>query len=103
MYRMSKHDIFRKQIYRFASKMGKYGITTDEVAAAFNTVPNCVSGRMTELKYAGWLIPADKIRLTRRGKPAFVYLANPQFKWLLRSWALEDKKNGESTDKKSAA
>lgn len=103
MYRMSKHDIFRKQIFRLAFKMGKRGITTDEVAEAFNTVPNCVSGRMTELKYAGWLIPADKVRLTRRGKPAFVFLANPEFKWLLRSWDLEDRENGKTSGKKIAA
>ena len=87
----SKHDTFRKTIFAYALKQGVRGITTDEVAYHFHTVPNCVSGRMTELKYLGWLLPTDKTRLTRRNRPASVFRANPEFKWLLKAWALKEK------------
>jgi hypothetical protein len=96
---MSKHETFRKDIFRFALRAGARGVTTDEMAALFVTVPNCVSGRMTEMKYMGWLLPTDKIRLTRRGKPAAVWRANPEFRWLLKSWKLKEQFNGKSPKK----
>ena len=97
------HLTFRRDIFRYALSAGKRGVTTDEIAAAFKTVPNCVSGRMTEMKKLGWLIPADKFRLTRRGKPAEVWLANPEFKWLPKAWELKERHNGKISGKENAA
>ncbi len=87
----SKHEILRRKIYRYALTCGARGITTDEIAHVFGTVPNCVSGRLTELKRDDFLIPTSRKRVTRRGKWAIVCLANPRFRSLLKVWDMGDK------------
>jgi hypothetical protein len=95
----SQYDTFRKDIYKYALALGKRGITTDEIAIAFGTVPNCVSGRLTELKAMGFLLPTKVTRLTVRNRPACVWIANPAFKWMLKSW---DKTTKSMPAKKTA-
>ena len=82
---------FRRDIFTYAYKRGKHGVTTDELAVHFSTVPNCISGRMTEMKQLGWIISANKTRLTRRKRPAEVWRVNPDFSWLLKAWAVKTK------------
>jgi hypothetical protein len=84
-----RREGFRREIFTYAHKRGKHGVTTDELAVHFVTVPNCISGRMTEMKQLGWIISANKTRMTRRNRPAEVWRTNPDFSWLLKAWALK--------------
>lgn len=45
-----------------AAARKEYGITVHEVADEFNTTPNCVSGRLSELKGRGKLKKSGRIR-----------------------------------------
>lgn len=65
----------RNRVLAFAVSRGALGITTDEVAEHFNVPPNAVSGRISELKVLGKLIPTDRRRPTRSGCSARVLVA----------------------------
>lgn len=65
----------RQEIYAYALRQGHRGITTDEVAIDRDAAPNQVSGRLTELKITGHLVPTDRRRKTRTGRWARVLVA----------------------------
>jgi hypothetical protein len=44
-----------ERIIKLVTARGDYGITVHEVAGAFGKTPNCVSGRLTELRMQGRL------------------------------------------------
>jgi hypothetical protein len=58
-----------ERIITLVTARGDYGITVHEVAGAFGKTPNCVSGRLTELKATGKL---KKSGLTRHGAAVLV-------------------------------
>lgn len=58
----SRKEIDRDRILKLAEARGSYGITVKEVAAAFGKFPNCVSGRLTELKNETLLEPNGEER-----------------------------------------
>lgn len=65
----------RRKVYEYALSCGDRGVTTDEVAAHFDTTPNAISGRLTELKALQLLIPTKILRATRSGCSARVFVA----------------------------
>lgn len=65
----------RRAVYAFAKARGAYGITADEVAAAWGRTHNHVAPRITELKVQARLVPTDKKRRTRAGRWARVLIA----------------------------
>lgn len=71
----SKHrDKQRARVLQFIKDRGTLGATTDEIAVAFETTPNSVSGRISELKYERWIEKRGR-RETRSGSSAGVYVA----------------------------
>lgn len=62
-------------IMQFAIARGAYGLTADELAAAWQCSPNHVAPRITELKAASLLVKTASLRLTRAGSPALVLVA----------------------------
>jgi len=68
----------RQKIYEYALSRGLVGVTTDEVAEEFETSPNAVSGRMTELKALGLLVKTEICRKTQSGCSARVFRASTQ-------------------------
>lgn len=65
----------RDRIYRYAVRMGGFGITADEVAAKSGLVHNRVAPRISELRKEGRLIETTIRRPTRLGKSARVLIA----------------------------
>lgn len=65
----------RLAIQALAKQCGLRGITTDEVAQHFSTMPNSISGRLSEMKRDGLLIETKQRRQTRMGKMARVLIA----------------------------
>lgn len=63
-------------IWAIAYEEGKRGVTTDEIAARLKTTPNVISGRMSELKRDGFLVPTNERRQTRMGRMARVFVAS---------------------------
>ncbi len=47
--------IMHERIMYMVQARGDYGITVHELAAAFGKTPNCVSGRLSELRMTGRL------------------------------------------------
>jgi len=68
----------RQKVYEYALSCGERGVTTDEVAARFDTTPNAISGRLTELKVLGLLVKTDQCRKTQSGCSARVFRASRQ-------------------------
>jgi hypothetical protein len=68
----------RQKIYEYALSRGLVGVTTDEVAEQFETSPNAVSGRLTELKALGLLVKTEICRKTQSGCSARVFRATNQ-------------------------
>jgi len=66
----------RFAIWALAMSEGSRGVTTDEVSARMETTPNVVSGRMSELKRDGLLVPTNMRRVTRMGRMARVFVAS---------------------------
>lgn len=71
-----RHAHQRLIIWTIAKNEGARGITTDEIAERLATTPNVVSGRMSELKRSGFLVPTDMRRVTRMGRMARVLVAS---------------------------
>ena len=67
-----------KLILQFARVRGAYGLTADELSAAWGCSHNHVAPRISELKRAGLLAWARRTRPTRTGSPAQVYVL-PEF------------------------
>lgn len=65
----------RHKVYDYVLACGESGATTDQVAEHFQTTPNAISGRMTELKALKLLTKTDRCRLTRSGCNARVFVA----------------------------
>lgn len=65
----------RQKVYEYALSCGERGVTTDEVAARFDTTPNAISGRLTELKALGLLVRTEVCRKTNSGCSARVFRA----------------------------
>lgn len=65
----------RARVLEFVRSRGEQGATTDEVAAAFGVGANVVSGRLSELKRDGLLVPTANKRVTRNGQNARVFVA----------------------------
>jgi len=65
----------RERIYRYALRKGDAGITTDEISMKAGLAPNCISGRISELKRDGLLVETSRHRKTRLGRPARVIVA----------------------------
>ncbi len=84
-------------IMQFAIARGAYGLTADELTAAWQCSPNHVAPRITELKASGLLVTTAILRLTRAGSPARVLVAR-QFN---KPFALIAPSQFPSTDCKS--
>jgi hypothetical protein len=63
----------RDTVLNLVAMAGPEGRTLDEVAAILDVAPNRISGRFTELKKDGKLIPTGCTRNTRTGSPAMSY------------------------------
>src|SRR3954466_11359493 len=64
----------RALVLRTIAKHGSHGATCDEIAVELKTTPNCVSGRLTELR-KDFRIMRKGTRLTRSNSPAAVWIA----------------------------
>lgn len=64
----------REKVLKAIMAAGDAGLTVDELAAAWDTTPNAVSGRFTELKKENWIVKRGT-RKTRSGKAAGVWVA----------------------------
>ena len=73
-FKVVKAGLTLKQsvVLKFIAQCGEIGATTDEVAAHFNSMPNEISGRMSELKRDGKIRADGRRRLTRGGCMAAV-------------------------------
>ena len=65
----------RQLVYGYIKAAGLYGMTLDEVSIMLDRAPNRLSGRVSELKYAGEITPLATRRKTRTGSWACVYVA----------------------------
>ena len=65
----------RELIYGIVRAAGAYGQTLDEVSVLLDRPCNRISGRFTELRVAGRLTMSDRMRPTRTGAKARVYVA----------------------------
>lgn len=64
--------VMRETILRYAMRRGADGLTIDEVSRVVGLAPNCVSGRVSELKRDGLLVETQLRRKTRLGRSARV-------------------------------
>jgi len=65
----------RSQIFGYIKAAGMYGHTLDEMSVILERPCNCISGRFSELKKSGEIIPTEERRKTRTGSLARVYIA----------------------------
>lgn len=65
----------RERIYKYAVRVGRLGITADEISDKAGLIHNRVAPRISELKRDGLLIETDRRRPTRLGKMARVLVA----------------------------
>lgn len=66
----------RELIYSYIKGAKSYGHTLDELSVLLDRTPNALSGRLTELRVAGRIVISDKVRKTRTGSSARVYITN---------------------------
>jgi hypothetical protein len=67
------HD--RRMVLGFITAAGQWGHTLDEVSVLTDRAPNRLSGRITELLRHGQIAISDRVRQTRTGSLARVYVA----------------------------
>lgn len=66
----------RYTIYGYIKAAGSFGCTLDEMSILLDRPCNCISGRFSELRKSGEIIPTNTHRTTRTGSPAMVYIAS---------------------------
>jgi predicted transcriptional regulator len=71
----AERQAMRDRIMRYAMRRGRAGITIDEISSKAGLAPNCVSGRISELKRDGLLVATSERRNTRLGRAARVLVA----------------------------
>jgi predicted transcriptional regulator len=71
----AERQAMRDRIMRFAMRRGSAGITIDEISQKAGLAPNCISGRISELKRDGLLVTTSERRNTRLGRAARVLVA----------------------------
>ena len=81
-----KREAMRRIIFRYAAERGDHGITADEATAYFNTFHNSIAPRISELKRDDMLVETINSRITRTGRSARVYIANPDKLSLIKIW-----------------
>jgi len=64
----------REAVFNYIAACGLNGATTEEVAIYFNTTPNVVSGRLSDLKKEGRLLDTGLWRYTRNHAKAHVFI-----------------------------
>lgn len=64
----------RAVVLEIIQEQGANGATLDEISAKLDRPPNCLSGRITELKTSGLIRPSGSRRPTRTGSMAKVYV-----------------------------
>ncbi len=67
----------RRLILNLVRQHGAKGLTLDEASLILNRPCNQISGRFSELKRDGQIMPAPQTRQTRTGSPARVYISAP--------------------------
>lgn len=72
---MAKGPSRRERCYDFALRQGTNGCTGDECGRALDIPSQSMPAIIGALRAAGRLIPTNRTRLTRLGKPAVVYVA----------------------------
>jgi len=65
----------RAAVYAWILEQGSAGATCEEVSRALGMRYTTTSGRISELKADGWLVPAGKTRKTSTGATAGVHRA----------------------------
>lgn len=64
----------RALIYGYVKSAGAFGHTLDEISVLLDRPCNCISGRFSELRKSGEIIPTNTHRKTRTGSWAAVYI-----------------------------
>jgi hypothetical protein len=72
---MAKGPSRRELCFEYALRQGTHGCTGDEIGLALDIPSQSMPAIIGALRAAGRLIPTNRTRLTRLGKPAVVYVA----------------------------
>lgn len=64
----------RALIHGYVKASGSFGMTLDEMSIVLSRPCNCISGRFSELRKSGEIVPSGAHRKTRTGSWASVYV-----------------------------